>query len=667
MADALCGSNEAAMNSGNLLPSPPGEASGATSVVSFDEALTSVCLVAEAQWPDLMAAIYVLDRSCSRWQVVAAPHLPEGWRQRIHGTSLERGGPYSAAIARRRRIVVADMAADPLYSTLNAAAQAAGLRACWASPLMTSAGRPLGVFALYARRPRRPGARDLPALDRTTDLARVLVERHCRERERQSSARRWHAIFDSSAVGIALTGVAGRFVTTSHAFRDLVGYRDAELQRMTWLDLIPAEHHALIVQRAQDLFSGAVKEARHEHRCTRREGGTVWLRVTSTLMPETGRDPPYLMALVEDVTARKRAELDLRRTAAQLAEAQRIGRTGSWVMNLATHDLLWSQEMFHIWGLDPDRGAPTPELAHERLHPEDRDRVLQGVRRRIREAAEFEGEHRLLLPDGSVTHVCYSGRPVFDAAGFLVEYIGTVRDMTSEKQVEERLRATVAEVRSLAARQMQAQDDERRRIGRELHETTAQDLAALKLTLAALDRTGGMAGSCERALIEESAALAERSMNDIRTLSYLLHPPFLDEVGLAPALRWYAMGFAKRSGVAVELDVPEQLPRFPREVETTLFRFVQECLINIHRHARSHAAAIRLRASSLELVTEVQDWGSGMPAGDPEGPEAPDAAMGVGIAGMRVRVRHLNGALEIESGADGTTMRARLPLHPAVA
>jgi signal transduction histidine kinase len=154
-------------------------------------------------------------------------------------------------------------------------------------------------------------------------------------------------------------------------------------------------------------------------------------------------------------------------------------------------------------------------------------------------------------------------------------------------------------------------------------------------------------------------------MNDIRTLSYLLHPPFLDEVGLTPALRWYAMGFAKRSGVAVELDVPERLPRFPREVETTLFRFVQECLINIHRHARSHAAAIRLRASSVELVTEVQDWGSGMPAGDPEGPTTADAALGVGIAGMRVRVRHLNGALEIESGGEGTTMRARLPLHAA--
>jgi signal transduction histidine kinase len=118
--------------------------------------------------------------------------------------------------------------------------------------------------------------------------------------------------------------------------------------------------------------------------------------------------------------------------------------------------------------------------------------------------------------------------------------------------------------------------------------------------------------------------------------------------------------------VAVELDVPEQLPRFPREVETILFRFVQECLINIHRHARSHAAAIRLRASSVELVTEVQDWGSGMPAGDPESPAAA-AALGVGIAGMRVRVRQLNGALEIESGGQGTTMRARLPLRAASA
>jgi signal transduction histidine kinase len=219
-------------------------------------------------------------------------------------------------------------------------------------------------------------------------------------------------------------------------------------------------------------------------------------------------------------------------------------------------------------------------------------------------------------------------------------------------------------MRTLTGRLIRAQDDERRRIALMLHETTAQDLAALKMHLARLSRTGLGLSDADRAALTESIDLAERSMTSIRTLSYLLHPPFLDEAGLLSALRWYASGFAKRSGIQVDLDLPTALERLPQVVETTLFRIVQEALINIHHHAESSTALIRLRVDALRLTLEIADRGRGMPSEVIAELPTGGGALGVGVAGMRERLQQLDGTLEIESSARGTTVRAQIPLPP---
>jgi signal transduction histidine kinase len=212
---------------------------------------------------------------------------------------------------------------------------------------------------------------------------------------------------------------------------------------------------------------------------------------------------------------------------------------------------------------------------------------------------------------------------------------------------------------------MRAQDDERRRIAQMLHETTAQDLAALKMHLARVNRTAGHLNDAERAALVESISLAEQSMTEIRTLSYLLHPPFLDETGLLSALRWYAAGFAERSGVKADLDLPETFERLPRDTETALFRIVQEALINIHRHAESETARIRLRRDAQMLVLEIEDRGHGIPDTSLERIMSHGGAAGVGIAGMIERIEPLGGRLEITSSDRGTTVRVRLPLTRA--
>jgi signal transduction histidine kinase len=211
---------------------------------------------------------------------------------------------------------------------------------------------------------------------------------------------------------------------------------------------------------------------------------------------------------------------------------------------------------------------------------------------------------------------------------------------------------------------MNAQDDERRNIAQMLHETTAQDLAALKMHLARLTRTATGLSDADRAALAESIDLAERSMTGIRTLSYLLHPPFLDEAGLLSALRWYAAGFAKRSGVTIDLDLPPTFDRLPRDVETALFRVVQEALINIHHHAESSTASIRLRIDDARLTLDIEDHGRGMPQAVIAQLPTGGGALGVGVVSMRERLQQLGGTLDIESSGRGTTIRAHVPLHP---
>ena len=239
--------------------------------------------------------------------------------------------------------------------------------------------------------------------------------------------------------------------------------------------------------------------------------------------------------------------------------------------------------------------------------------------------------------------------------------LATIR---ARAEIEQTLRQQRNELRTLANRLMHAQDDERRRIATMLHETTAQDLAALKMHLARLDRTVDRLADGERNALTESISLAEQSMNDVRTVSYLLHPPFLDEAGLLSALRWYAGGFAERSGIEVDLDLPESLERLPLDTETVLFRIVQESLTNIHRHAESETARIRLRRDAGMLVLEIEDRGRGIPNALLKHITSGGRG-GVGIASMSERIEPLGGRLEVlpsDHGTTGTTVRVWLPL-----
>jgi len=219
---------------------------------------------------------------------------------------------------------------------------------------------------------------------------------------------------------------------------------------------------------------------------------------------------------------------------------------------------------------------------------------------------------------------------------------------------------TDEELQGLTARLMQSQDDERRRIARELHDVTAQNLGTITMNLEGLLQDRYRPTDVMR-ILTESRTLGRESLNELRTLSYLLHPPMLEQAGLVFALEWYIDGFIRRSGIHVGLVAPPELNRLPPEVEIALFRVVQECLINIHRHSGSSTAEIRLEKRGGQVVIEVRDQGRGLRSSD----RSTDgfATVGVGIPGMRQRLSQLGGSLEIETSGSGTTVIAVVPIE----
>lgn len=247
------------------------------------------------------------------------------------------------------------------------------------------------------------------------------------------------------------------------------------------------------------------------------------------------------------------------------------------------------------------------------------------------------------------------------------ELEGKVMERTAQLQerIEKQKRAEAA-LRDLSSRLLQMQDDERRRIARELHDSTGQEMAWLNMSLSRLQRE--MQADMQKLSLDTANRVAEalgvvtKVTSELRTMSYLLHPPLLDEMGLASAIRWFVDGFSERSNIRVSIEIPAEMERFSPDLETAIFRVVQECLTNIHRHSGSAIASVRLERSPDGIKLEVTDQGKGIPE-DKLPSSASAGKTGVGLRGMWERVRQFGGDMEISSGETGTTVRVILPVE----
>jgi signal transduction histidine kinase len=235
------------------------------------------------------------------------------------------------------------------------------------------------------------------------------------------------------------------------------------------------------------------------------------------------------------------------------------------------------------------------------------------------------------------------------------------------RMMAEEAAARQEEYRQLSSRLLTLQDEERRRLALDLHDSTAQCLAALTMNLDVVESTRAALDARARRALAESRSLAERCSREVRTFAYLLHPPLLDERGLPAAVRWFVEGFTKRSGIQVTLDLYD-IGRLPGPIETALFRVIQESLTNVHRHASTTTASITLTTSAGAIALHIEDQGRGLRDRVPhqDGTPLPET-LGVGIQGMRERIRQLGGTFDIAFTATGTSVRVRVPLNEVVA
>ena len=253
-----------------------------------------------------------------------------------------------------------------------------------------------------------------------------------------------------------------------------------------------------------------------------------------------------------------------------------------------------------------------------------------------------------------------------EVEGILVHAVDVTEQVLARNQLEKRVKERTTELeeaegrlRALSGKLLQAQDAERRRIARELHDSAGQILVAMKMNLVPLEQRLASENPELAKIAVGSVNLVDELSKELRTMSYLLHPPLLDESGLPLTLSWYVEGFWERSGIQVSLEVDPDLPRLPQEVEMTIFRIVQESLTNIHRHSESQSASLRIDHDATATRVEIRDQGRGIPESNSK--KILSIRTGVGIQGMQERVRQLSGTFEIRSGENGTSIIVILP------
>ena len=504
------------------------------------------------------------------------------------------------------------------------------------------------------------------------------------------------AVVESSDDGIVSKDLNGVITSWNAGAQRIFGYTEAEVIGQPITIIIPPElqgEERLVLKR---LRAGERIEHYETVRLTKR-GKRVDVSLTISPMKDSTGRIVGASKIARDITERKQADEELRKVheeleirvrerTAELAQSNRLLQTQiqeriqaqealerqtavlreqSRLLDLA-NDAIFIRSFdgtISYWNEGAERlyGWTKEEALENRLGmllQTEFPIPFEEIREVLVREGNWEGELIHTRRDGSRVTVNSRWTLWRSAEGNPLGWLQINTDITGRKRAEESLRA-------LTARLLQLQDDERRRIARELHDSAGQILVALDINLSLVQKNEGLAPNAANA-VRESIALVQQLSKELRTTSHLLHPPLLDESGLPSAVRWFVDGFAKRSKISVDLEIAPDLGRLPRELETTIFRMVQECLTNINRHSGSPTASIRIARNSNHVSVAVRDRGKGMSADNYRnsfGPITP----GVGIQGMRERVRQLGGHLQIHSGTSGTTVRATLPVTNAAA
>jgi len=495
-----------------------------------------------------------------------------------------------------------------------------------------------------------------------------ITERKQTEEALRLSEARYRMAFESAATGMMLVGLDGRSLSVNRPLMEMLGYSEEEFHTLKFEDFTYPDDLNPNINLFQQALAGKIDSYQLEKRFIHKQGHVVWGLLSAGLVRDDTGKPLYFVGQIQDITERQRATEEVRASEERFRVMADTAPVMIWVAGPDGLVTFFNVPWLRFTGRPLDQELGDGWAAG--VHPDDRSRCLSTYRAALQARRDFTMEYRVRRHDGEYRWLVDTGVPRYSPDGTFLGYIGSAIDITEHRRAEEQLN-------HLSAQLLRTQDSERQRIARELHDSTVQTISAVKLNLGMLRRhlgSDGASGGKFASVLDEGEELMDQAATELRTLSYLLHPPMLDDIGLAAAISWYVEGFARRSGLHIQLEAPTDLGRLPAQVETSLYRIVQEALSNVHLHSGSKSARIRLSQRANAVWLRIQDRGKGMPAAiaqDGEGGNrgalasasaagAPE--LGVGIAGMRQRLRQLGGRLEIRSTSHGTTITAVVPL-----
>ena len=455
---------------------------------------------------------------------------------------------------------------------------------------------------------------------------------------------------------------------------ELLGYSPEECEP-SWkarIDRTHPEDRPMVVKRWE-----AAKENRLDFRTEYRlclPGGAIrWIEAKARFFYNDEGKAYRAIGVSRDVTERKQTEEKLRsgrdrlleevkghRVALQQSEQEvatqaellDMANDAVFISDLENKISYWNRgaERLYGWKKDEAIGKNASQLLQTEF-PVSYQEVISILERK----GVWEGELQQTTRYGHRMTVASRWTYRRDSEGIPIGWLEINSDLTLQKQSQEA-------ARRLSARILQVQDLERRKLARELHDSLGQYLASLKINIRSSMRD--VKSESSHKLLAECTEILERCLVETRTISYLLHPPLLDETGLASAIRWYVEGFAQRSGIEVSLHIPETIPRFSDEIETAVFRILQESLTNVHRHAKTDRVRITFEVGPHTVLLSVRDYGCGIPQERLRSFLERNEGAGVGLGGMRERARELGGLLSVAAGEKdkGTVISVEIPI-----
>ena len=485
-------------------------------------------------------------------------------------------------------------------------------------------------------------------------LASVFANAHARKLAQEAgseSESRFRHLFEEAPIGCCLTNSQGRICVSNVALARMLGYSSEELVGKGFWEITQAEDVARSMVHFQELISGVRDFYQQEKRYVKKDGSAIWGRLTVSLLGARSEEGQFVLAMIEDVTDAVRAREQLEHSRRRLTMALEASRMTAWEYEPASEEISWVDRTTLRRPADESAGPVLFAHVLQHVHPDDRTMLADLAGRVVSEGGAFSAEFRMFARDGSIRWMLGKGELLRKEGQSGAKISGVTLDVSELKRAQ-------LELQELAKRLMEAQEEERRRISRELHDDIGQRVSLLAIEL---DLVRQLLEGQEhlRDRVERAQAATGELGTDLHQLSHALHSSKLQYLGLPAALRELCTRMAEKHSLTVQLDCEEQRVALPEEEALALFRVAQEALNNVVRHSRATKVKVALTQTPTEVRLMVCDDGTGF---DPV-----RKTSGIGVIGMRERLRAIGGEFQIISAPEGgTEVHAKVTMHAPI-